>query len=179
MTAGDTMTGAMSTTAAEPLACCVRIVRTPLGPLALAASGAAVAALAWSREELPRFGIREGGPASAAALLEDAERQLQEYFEGRRTGFDLPFDLRGTEFQRRVWSELRNIPYGETWSYRDLAAKVGRPAAVRAVGSANGRNPACIFIPCHRVVRSGGELGGYARGLDRKAFLLDLERRGR
>lgn len=165
-------------------ACLVRSVPTPLGPLVLAAHGTAVAALTWSRGDLARLGLREGDPGAADLLparawLEAAEAQLREYFAGRRTAFDLPFDLRGTSFQRQVWNELRNIPYGATWSYRELAERVGRPAAVRAVGSANGRNPACIFIPCHRVVRTGGELGGYAGGLERKAFLLDLEGRGR
>ena len=93
----------------------------------------------------------------------------------------VPFELDArcaeapTEFQLRVWSELRKIPFGKTWSYRELAERVGNPGAVRAVGSANGRNPVCIFIPCHRVVRTGGELGGYAGGLENKALLLDLE----
>lgn len=158
---------------------CVKTVRTPVGPVVLAASGAAVAALVWTREELRRLGVAEARAGATCDLLEAAEAQLEEYFQGRRDRFDLPFELRGTDFQKRVWSELANIPYGETWSYRELAAKVGSPGAVRAVGSANGRNPVSIFIPCHRVIRSTGELGGYAGGLDRKSFLLDLERRGR
>lgn len=158
---------------------CVKTVRTPVGPVVLAASGAAVAALVWTREELRRLGVAEARAGATCDLLEAAESQLEEYFQGRRDRFDLPFELRGTDFQKRVWSELANIPYGETWSYRELAAKVGSPGAVRAVGSANGRNPVSIFIPCHRVIRSTGELGGYAGGLDRKSFLLDLERRGR
>jgi methylated-DNA-[protein]-cysteine S-methyltransferase len=109
-------------------------------------------------------------------LLLRAETQLGEYFRGSRKRFDLPLDLRGTAFQRKVWAELGKIPFGATWSYRELAERIGNPGAVRAVGTANGRNPVCILIPCHRVVRVSGDLGGYAGGLENKAFLLELEK---
>jgi methylated-DNA-[protein]-cysteine S-methyltransferase len=109
-------------------------------------------------------------------LVVEACGQLREYFEGRRMRFDLPLDLRGTRFQHRVWEALRAIPYGETRSYAAVAAQVGKPRAVRAVGGANAANPVAIIVPCHRVIAAGGGLGGYGFGLERKRFLLDLER---
>lgn len=104
-------------------------------------------------------------------------RQLTDYFAGVRTSFDLPLDLSaGTDFQRRVWEQLLAIPYGETISYGELARRIGQPTASRAVGLANGQNPVAIVVPCHRVVAANGGLGGYGWGLDRKSWLLDLER---
>lgn len=103
--------------------------------------------------------------------------QLEAYFAGELTEFDVNLRLEGTEFQQRVWGSLRRIPYGETWSYARLAALVGNPAASRAVGVANSRNPIAIIVPCHRVIGANGTLTGYAGGLDRKAWLLGLERR--
>jgi methylated-DNA-[protein]-cysteine S-methyltransferase len=101
---------------------------------------------------------------------------LAEYFAGERQEFDVPLDdAAGTEFQRKVWAELREIPYGETISYAELAQRIGQPTAFRAVGLANGRNPISIIVPCHRVVGSGGSLTGYGGGTDRKQLLLDLE----
>jgi methylated-DNA-[protein]-cysteine S-methyltransferase len=104
-----------------------------------------------------------------------AADQLAAYFAGRLTEFSLPLAPAGTPFQRRVWAGLQEIPYGDTWSYGQLAGKVGNPAAVRAVGLANGRNPIAVVIPCHRVIGADGSLTGYGGGLDRKRFLLDLE----
>lgn len=153
--------------------CSVKDLDTPVGTLVLAATTGSVLALTWTREDLVRLGIT--ADAEGGGLIEEAEGQLGEYFRGERTRFDLPFRLQGTPFQQRVWSELARIPYGKTWSYRELAGRVGSPDAVRAVGSANARNPVCIFIPCHRVVRSSGELGGYAGGAENKAKLLRLE----
>ena len=101
--------------------------------------------------------------------------QLGEYFRGERRGFGVPLAPRGTDFQRRVWDELRRIPYGRTISYRELAARIGRPAAVRAVGRANGTNPIPIVVPCHRVVGTDGSLTGYGGGLETKRRLLELE----
>jgi O-6-methylguanine DNA methyltransferase len=101
--------------------------------------------------------------------------QLVEYLEGRRREFDLPLDLRGTPFQLRVWQALREIPYGETRSYRDVARQIRRPAAVRAVGAANGANPLALVVPCHRVIAASGRLGGYGGGLALKARLLAME----
>lgn len=107
-----------------------------------------------------------------------AASQLVEYFEGTRRIFDLPISaLIGTHFQRRVWQELLGVAYGTTVTYRALATRIGRPSAIRAVGSANGSNPLCIVIPCHRVIGSNGRLTGYGGGLDRKRALLDLEGR--
>lgn len=111
----------------------------------------------------------------SSGFLDKVERQLSEYFAGRRRVFDLPLDARGTAFQRRVWDALLEIPFGETWSYAALAGRVGSPLGFRAVGSANGRNPLAIVIPCHRVINSGGKLGGYGGGLPLKRKLLELE----
>jgi methylated-DNA-[protein]-cysteine S-methyltransferase len=107
--------------------------------------------------------------------FEQAASQLQEYFERKRTVFTLLLAPEGTDFQQRVWAQLRNIPYGETRSYAQLADAIGNRAAIRAVGLANGRNPLSIVVPCHRVIGSDGSLTGYAGGLDRKRFLLELE----
>jgi methylated-DNA-[protein]-cysteine S-methyltransferase len=104
--------------------------------------------------------------------------QIEEYLAGSRTSFDLPLSLEGTSFMRRVWDELRGIPYGQTRSYRDIAAALGQPGAARAVGMACNRNPVALIIPCHRVVGANGSLVGFAGGLDMKRFLLDLEMRG-
>lgn len=105
----------------------------------------------------------------------DAERQLEEYFAGDRQSFDVTLAPAGTEFQLRVWQELRHIPYGETISYGELARRIGQPDASRAVGLANGANPISILIPCHRVVGTNGKLTGYGGGLENKRLLLDLE----
>jgi methylated-DNA-[protein]-cysteine S-methyltransferase len=114
-------------------------------------------------------------PPGSHPLIDEAIRQLEEYFERRRRRFDLPLDLHGTGFQARVWKALLEIPYGETRSYGELASKLGMAGAARAVGAANGSNPVAIVVPCHRVIGSGGRLTGYGGGLDRKKFLLDLE----
>ena len=107
--------------------------------------------------------------------LREAKRQLLEYFEGERRDFDLPLSPAGTAFQRRVWDELRRIPYGETISYGELARRIGRPTASRAVGAANGRNPLAIVVPCHRVIGADGGLTGYGGGLPVKESLLAHE----
>lgn len=110
-------------------------------------------------------------------IFVSAKEQLAEYFEGKRTEFDLDYKFSGTEFQREVWNQLSKIPYGETISYLELAQRIGRPKAVRAVGQANGRNPISIMVPCHRVVGMNGTLTGYGGGLSRKEFLLRHELR--
>jgi methylated-DNA-[protein]-cysteine S-methyltransferase len=110
------------------------------------------------------------------AGLAGVVEQLEAYFGGSRSTFDVPLDLQGTDFQRRVWTGLLEIPYGETMSYGELARRVGRPGASRAVGLANGRNPVAIIVPCHRVIGANGTLTGYGGGLDRKVWLLDHER---
>jgi O-6-methylguanine DNA methyltransferase len=108
--------------------------------------------------------------------LDDLERELTEYFDGRLTRFGVPLDLRGTPFQVSVWRALLEIPYGETCSYAAIADQIGRPRAQRAVGAANGANPVPVLVPCHRVIASGGGLGGYGGGLDAKRRLLAFER---
>jgi len=113
---------------------------------------------------------------SAQGVVAETKRQLDAYFRRELRSFTLPLHLCGTEFQLRVWNALASIPYGETLSYRELAQRVGRPTAVRAVGAANGANPLAIVLPCHRVIGSGGALTGYGGGLSAKAALLALER---
>ena len=116
-------------------------------------------------------------PVEETELIRETKRQLDEYFAGKRKDFDVPTRLNGTEFQKQVWLALRDIPYGKTASYKDIAAAVGCPKGYRAVGMANNRNPISIIYPCHRVVGSDGSLTGYGGGLDVKAKLLELERR--
>ena len=118
-------------------------------------------------------------PVEETELIRETKRQLDEYFAGKRKDFDVPTRLNGTEFQKRVWLALRDIPYGKTASYKDIAAAVGCPKGYRAVGMANNRNPISIIYPCHRVVGSDGSLTGYAGGLGVKQELLALERRTR
>lgn len=124
----------------------------------------------WLRRCLPGAQREEGFAPNRAAA-----KQILEYLEGKRTAFSLPLDLRGTAFQRRVWQALLEIPYGETRSYREVAQRIRHPRAVRAVGAANGANPVALVVPCHRVVASGGRLGGYGGGLELKARLLAME----
>ncbi|MBE4593034.1 cysteine methyltransferase [Vibrio navarrensis] len=109
------------------------------------------------------------------AVLSLALTQLDEYFTGKRTQFDLPIAAKGTAFQMQVWQALTTIPYGETWSYQELANAIGNPKAVRAVGLANGKNPVSIVVPCHRVIGKNGKLTGYAGGIERKRWLLERE----
>jgi methylated-DNA-[protein]-cysteine S-methyltransferase len=127
------------------------------------------------RVEINPPGAPSGPPNPAHALLAEAMRQIQEYFDAKRREFVLALDLEGTEFQRRVWRTLETIPYGETRSYRWLAAAVDRPRGYQAVGQANGANPAALVVPCHRVIAADGSLGGYAAGLEVKRRLLQLE----
>jgi methylated-DNA-[protein]-cysteine S-methyltransferase len=115
------------------------------------------------------------GSVAAASILAETERQLSEYFAGQRRTFELPLAPAGTEFQQEVWRSLREIPYGQTISYAELARRIGRPKAVRAVGAANGANPIAIIVPCHRVIGAGGRLTGYGGGLSAKRTLLELE----
>lgn len=142
------------------------VVQSPVGPLTLEGTETALLAL--------RFGAL--GQDSVSPVLELAARQLAEYFAGERRVFTVPLSPAGTPFQKGVWEALQSIPYGETSTYGAVAQRIGNPKACRAVGMANNRNPLPIFIPCHRVVGRGGSLTGYAGGLDRKQFLLDLER---
>jgi methylated-DNA-[protein]-cysteine S-methyltransferase len=143
-------------------------VDSPLGPLLLAGDGRALRRLDFCGS--PEQDWRRDDEAFA-----DAREQLAEYFAGRRESFDLALEPVGTPFQLRVWEELRRIPYGATITYADLARRAGRPAAPRAAGHANGRNPIPVIVPCHRVVGTDGSLTGYGGGLESKRFLLELE----
>lgn len=158
---------------------------SPLGELQLVATADGLAALRFCGHgaslaqgpACPQLPPAAAAPAAVQRHLLRAREELAAYFAGSLRLFSLPLDVRGTPFQLRVWQALRDIPYGETWSYARLAARIGQPGACRAVGNANGRNPLPVIIPCHRVIRTGGELGGYSAGLDIKRFLLALENR--
>jgi methylated-DNA-[protein]-cysteine S-methyltransferase len=152
---------------------------TPLGPLLLAGDDAGLKTINFQHGTAaikPAAGW-EVASSFPAHPLARAVRQLNEYFDGRRRRFDLALAPTGTPFQQRVWRALREIPYGETISYAELARRIGEPRAVRAVGAANGRNPLPVVVPCHRVIGSDGTLTGFRGGVHLKAGLLDLERR--
>jgi len=155
-----------------------KIIATSIGKLRLVASGAGLAAVLWENDDPDRVRFPALVESSDHPVLLEAERQLGEYFAGRRRRFDLALDFAGTDFQKRVWQALLAIPFGETRSYRQIAEEVGNPKAVRAVGAANGRNPLSIIAPCHRVIGANGDLVGFAGGMKTKQFLLDLERQG-
>lgn len=149
--------------------------QSPLGPIHLAASERGLAAVAFPenwREVKARLPALEKGENEA---LKAAVRQLEEYFAGARTEFTVPLDLQGTAFQKSAWAALLRIPYGKTFTYGQQAREMKRPKAVRAVGAANGRNPVCILVPCHRVIGADGSLTGYAGGMNTKRALLELE----
>jgi methylated-DNA-[protein]-cysteine S-methyltransferase len=151
-------------------------VDSPFGRLVLIASDAGLCYLKWPgdrSERLAAFGTLQDAPGHT--VLAAARRQLEEYFAGTRTEFDIPFDLAGTDFQRRAWMALAAVPFGTTTTYSEQAERLGARAAVRAVGAANGRNPVSIILPCHRVVGKDGSLTGYAGGLETKRALLDHE----
>ncbi len=150
-------------------------IESPIGPLTLVARAKCLTAICWERDD-------SGGMPSIAStedkthpVLVAAERQLNEYFDGRRKTFSLPLELAGTEFQNKVWRAVMTIPFGETRSYGQIAEQVGNERAMRAVGSANGKNPFSIVVPCHRVVGAAGEATGSGVGLDCRRFLLALE----
>ncbi len=148
-------------------------LESPIGELLLAGDDDALTMIGFPKGAMRRD--PEGDWIYNEKTFAAAIRQLNEYFAGERHEFDLPLRLDGTEFQLLVLEELRRIPYGETTSYGDIAARIGRPKAVRAVGAANGRNPIPIVVPCHRVIGSSGHLTGFGGGLDTKAALLRLE----
>ena len=160
------------------------VYESVIGPLVIGASHSGLVLVEFVREAprpSPRAITRNAAGDKSGILWEENEkatrpyvRQLEEYFAGKRCEFTCPLDMRGTEFQKRCWRELVKIAYGETLSYRELAARVGT-AGFRAVGAANGANPISIIVPCHRVIASNGTLWGYGGGLDRKRRLLDME----
>ena len=141
---------------------------TPIGNLVIEENGEAIVALHIAPKQ---------EKTCETPLLQEAKRQLQEYFAGKRREFALPVALDGTEFRRKVWEVLRTIPYGETRSYGEVAAAVGNPKASRAVGGANHNNPVMIIVPCHRVIGADGSLTGFGGGLSAKEYLLSLERK--
>jgi len=150
---------------------------SPVGLLTLAAKGDKLTAILWECEIDGRVPLGDMIEDPSFPILLKTEQQLNEYFAGERTRFELELDFTGTEFQKEVWAALLEIPFGETRSYGDIARRIGRPKAVRAVGAANGRNPISIVAPCHRVIGASGKLTGFAGGLDNKALLLKLEGR--
>ncbi len=150
-----------------------RTIDSPIGPLTLAGRDSVLTSLRMVDQtyEPSRAGWSPDPGAFGAAV-----EQLDAYFAGGLTDFDVEFDLRGTEFQRRVWKALLTIPYGETRSYGEIADQIDAPGSARAVGWANGHNPIAIVVPCHRVIGANGSLTGYGGGLDRKRTLLELEK---
>lgn len=149
------------------------LLPSPLGELTICADALGITAVAFPGE------VGRSAAPNPNPLVRAAVAQLEEYFAGRRTAFDLPLHAAGTPFQQRVWQALCAVPYGETASYGEIAAAIGKPRAARAVGLANGRNPVAILVPCHRIIGGDGALTGYGGGLERKRWLLDHERRAR
>lgn len=141
--------------------------KSPIGFLLLKSDGLTITEISFSVDDIQE--------KNDCAILRECEQQLEDYFCGKSVAFDLPLTPKGTEFQKKVWAELLHIPIGETITYLELAVRLGDPKLVRAVGTANGRNPLAIVIPCHRVIGAGNKLTGYAGGLDRKLWLLEHE----
>jgi methylated-DNA-[protein]-cysteine S-methyltransferase len=162
-----------STTAATPDTLVYTTLESPIGELLLLGDGQALRGLHMQGGRRP-IAVRSGWERSAAPFA-SACAQLQEYFAGRRTTFELPLAMHGNPFERRVWRALGDIPYGGTTSYGELARDIGHPSAARAVGVANARNPIAVIVPCHRVIGASGALTGYGGGLERKRLLLELE----
>lgn len=152
-------------------------IESPVGKLKLVASSNALVAVLWAREHPNRVKLDTATLDPQQPILLETERQLVEYFSGGRTEFDLPLQPGGSEFQKKVWRALREIPFGQTRSYLDLARALGSSKAARAVGAANSKNPLSIIVPCHRVVGADGSLTGFAGGIETKAALLALETR--
>ena len=163
----------MSTSTLEKT--CFTEMPSPIGKLRLFGTESGLSGLFMGAHDDEPAGLRDA--VRDAAPLRAARRQLEEYFAGERREFSLALAAEGTDFQRQVWQALCTIPYGATVSYGDIARQIGNPNAVRAVGLANGRNPISIIVPCHRVIGADGSLTGYGGGLERKRFLLALERR--
>jgi methylated-DNA-[protein]-cysteine S-methyltransferase len=151
-------------------------IETPLGTVRIVARGHAIAGVWFDGQKYDAVPDAAWHESPNDPLLRDAARQLKEYFAGRRARFDLALAPQGTAFQQSVWRAIAKVPAGRTASYGDLARRIGRPSAVRAVGAAVGRNPLSVVVPCHRIVGSDGSLTGYAGGLERKRLLLALER---
>lgn len=154
---------------------CHKVINCPIGKLTLVANERSLKGILWDKDPFRRTQIDIGQFSERNSLLIKTENQLLEYFNHERKSFDLTIELNGTDFQKKVWKSLRALPYGKTRSYSDLASEIGFPRAWRAVGTAIGRNPISIVVPCHRVIAVNGTLGGFAGGLKAKAYLIDLE----
>lgn len=153
-----------------------KIIASPVGNLELVARGDCLAAILWEKDNPPaRVRLGERLESANHPVLMETERQLREYFAGKRTVFTVSLDMAGTGFQKKVWDALLAIPFGQTRTYADIARQIGNPKACRAMGAANGRNPVSIIVPCHRAIGSDGQLHGFAGGLDAKRYLLALE----
>ena len=146
---------------------------SPLGLLTLLGNGKALTSLRIADKPLADKAQLQSGAKDA--VLTKAKQQLKKYFAGQLSKFDIPMEADGTPFQKKVWRTLSKIPFGKTASYKDIAVMMGNPKACRAVGTANGKNPLCIVVPCHRVISHDGSLGGYTGGLSKKRYLLSLE----
>lgn len=153
-------------------------LESPVGRLKLVASAQGLVAVLWKNDSPGRVPLADVTEDKSHTVLLETERQLNAYFAGQLRSFSVALDFRGTEFQKEVWHALTTIPFGETRSYGEIARQIGRPAAVRAVGAANGRNPISIIAPCHRVIGANGKLTGFAGGLEVKAQLLAIESGG-
>jgi len=151
------------------------VMKSPVGDITLIADDENLCSIYWPNQEPDKKKFSDLERKDNSKVLRTAVKQLNQYFKGNRSVFDLPIQMDGTDFQRNVWHALSSIKFGETVSYRDIANKVGNPKAVRAVGAAIGKNPISIIIPCHRVIGTNGKLTGFAGGLGTKEFLLDLE----
>lgn len=155
-----------------------KFMKSPVGELKLVASDKGLAAILWEDDNPKRVRLNIAGEDRHHPILLETERQLAEYFAGKRKTFTVKLDFAGTDFQKSVWQALLKIPFGQTRSYGEIAKSLGNAKAMRAVGAANGKNPISIIAPCHRVIGSTGKLTGFAGGLDVKARLLELERGG-
>ncbi len=152
-----------------------KTMKSPVGELKLVASDKGLAAILWENHKPRRVRLTPIAEDENHPVLLEAERQLKDYFSGKRKSFTVKLDFKGTEFQKKVWAALLTIPFGETRSYGEVAKQIQNPKAVRAVGGANGKNPIPIIAPCHRVIGSTGKLTGFGGGLEAKARLLALE----
>ena len=152
-----------------------KLVDSPVGVLKLVANEKTLVAILWEIDDPRRVRLGHVVEEPLHPVLVQTENELTEYFAEKRHAFSVPLDLRGTPFQKEVWEVLLGIPFGETCTYGDIAKRLGNPAASRAVGGANRRNPISIIVPCHRVVGAAGKLTGFAGGLDAKTYLLSLE----
>lgn len=152
-----------------------KTMASPVGLLTLVANDHGLAAVLWENDDPKRVRLSPLHEDTKHPVLLEAERQLKDYFAGKREKFELKLDFTGTDFQKKVWEALLTIPFGETRSYAQIAEQIGNPNAVRAVGAANGKNPISIIAPCHRVIGSNGKLTGFAGGMEAKSFLLKLE----